>query len=245
MLDNKKDVKIGRWIPLESNPEVMNSWSFNLGLSPQVNEFCDIYGLDPVLLDMVPKPVKAIIMVFPLTEKLEELRRDEDGRIAKDGQHKLDPGVVFIKQTIPNACGTIALLHAFANAGVEIDPASPLENFFQEIASLSPSERAKALEETTLFAEAHVAAASLGQSAAPSADEVVDLHFITFVQVPSAVTPDERRLVELDGRRIEPIDLGKSEDLLKDVAHIVRQKYIANSTSQNFGLLALGPSDRL
>ncbi len=52
------------------------------------------------LLDMVPKPVKAIIMVFPLTEKLEELRQDEDGRIAKDGQHKLDPGVIFIKQTV-------------------------------------------------------------------------------------------------------------------------------------------------
>ena len=115
---------------------------------------------------------------------------------------------------------------------MEIDPASPLANFFQEIASeqvycqgfealtasligLSPSERAKALEETTLFSEAHVAASSLGQSAMPSADDSVDLHFVTFVQVPSGVTPDERRLVELDGRRIEPIDLGKSEDLLK------------------------------
>ena len=95
---------------------------------------------------------------------------------------------------------------------------------------LSPSERAKALEETTLFAEAHVAASSLGQSAAPSADTVVDLHFITFVQVRSAVTPDVRRLVELDGRRTEPIDLGKSGDLLEVSAISYRRRYILRLT---------------
>lgn len=61
---------------------------------------CMLITIGQQLLDMVPKPVKAVIMVFPLTEKLEELRQDEDRRIAKEGQHQLDPGVVFIKQTV-------------------------------------------------------------------------------------------------------------------------------------------------
>jgi Ubiquitin carboxyl-terminal hydrolase, family 1 len=75
--------------------------------------------------------------------------------------------------------------------------------------------RGKLLEETSLFAKAHVAAATFGQSVVPSAKDEVDLHFIAFVQALSAENPGERRLVELDGRRQVPLDHGKSEDLLK------------------------------
>jgi len=191
---------------------------------------------------MVSQPSKALLLVFPLTGAIELARRLEDNRIAEDGQHKLDLGIVFIKQTIPNACGTIGLLHALANSDVSIDPGSPLAHFFLEIAPLSPLARGKLLEETSLFANAHVAAATLGQSVVPSAKDEVDLHFVAFVQALSAENPEERRLVELDGRRQGPFDHGKSENLLKDVANVLRHKYISLSGSQNFGLISLGPT---
>jgi ubiquitin carboxyl-terminal hydrolase L3 len=47
---------------------------------------------------MVPKPVKAVVFLFPITDKLETSRHQED-KVIKAGQSHLDPSVVFIKQT--------------------------------------------------------------------------------------------------------------------------------------------------
>ena len=33
-------------------------------------EFTDVYGLDPDLLAMVPKPVLAVMLLFPITENV-------------------------------------------------------------------------------------------------------------------------------------------------------------------------------
>lgn len=84
---------------------------------------------------MVSQPVKAVILLFPISEGLEGKRKEEERKIATEGQHPIDPTVVWIKQTvrtygaswryfslrkyrnkqIPNACGTIGLLHALMN----------------------------------------------------------------------------------------------------------------------------------
>lgn len=51
-------------IPLESNPEVFTQFAHNLGLD-ESHEFVDIYSLtDPDLLGFVPRPVKALILLF-------------------------------------------------------------------------------------------------------------------------------------------------------------------------------------
>lgn len=133
---------------------------------------------------------------------------------------------------------------------------------------MSPEERSEALTKTTLFAKAHETAAAQGQSTVPSAFDDVDLHFVAFVEASSADvaagTAAQKRIVELDGRRPGPIDHGPAKDFLsvsgaisvllsafmrlnndlsvKDVAEIVRTKFIPHSTSQNFGLISLGPS---
>ena len=46
MADSKKDE---RWLPIESNPEVMNSFLRKLGVSSDW-EINDVFGLDPELL---------------------------------------------------------------------------------------------------------------------------------------------------------------------------------------------------
>ncbi|KAI0704354.1 peptidase C12, ubiquitin carboxyl-terminal hydrolase [Cytidiella melzeri] len=104
------------WVPLEINPDVMNKWAEKGGVATNEYEFRDIYALDPEMLAFVPQPVKAVILLFPYNAGYLERRADDNARIAKSGQHPIHPNVIWIKQTIHNACGTMALLHTFANA---------------------------------------------------------------------------------------------------------------------------------
>ncbi|GLB43457.1 putative ubiquitin carboxyl-terminal hydrolase [Lyophyllum shimeji] len=230
-------MSINRWIPLESNPEVLNKWSEKAGLLTARAAFQDVYGLDPELLAMVNQPVKAVVLLFPITDALEAKRREEDQKITNEGPSVLDSTVLWIKQTIPNACGTIGLLHALANSNVELAPNSPLARFIEECKAKTPEERAKHLETTPLFANIHAEAASGGQTAVPT-DLDTDLHFTCFVQ---AGSPGAYRIVELDGRRAGPVDRGALEkDLLTDVAKIVKETYVSNTSSVQFSMVALG-----
>lgn len=236
-----------KWIPLESNPAVLNEWAGKLGLSTQIDAFSDVYGLDPELLAMVPGPSKAILLVFPISEATEKKRKEDDERIAKEGQPDIDPTLIYMKQTISNACGTIGLLHAIGNSNVVLSPGSSLSKFFMQCQKLSPEDRGKALEETTLFAKAHIDAATSGQSAVPGPDNIdTDLHFTCFVIAPAPETK-EQRLIELDGRRAGPIDLGEcpQEKLLETVAKIVKERYMSGTANLNFSMLSLGPPSEL
>ena len=84
----------------------------------------------------------------------------------------------------------------------------------------TPLERAKLLENTTLFKNIHAETAVTGQTAPPE-DLNVDLHFSCFVEAPdtSARAAEDgvysRRLIELDGSRDGPMDHGPVEDFLK------------------------------
>jgi len=211
--------------------------------------FEDVYGLDPELLEMVSGPVKAVVLLFPISDTLESKRKEEEARIASKGQHPIDPTVMWIKQTISNACGTIGLLHALCNSDVTFAPESPLAKFIEECQDKSPLERAKILETTPLFAQIHEEAASSGQTVVPDNLDT-DLHFTCFIQAPDAIareteTPTKKmRLIELDGRRDGPVDRGECKDLLKDVAEIVKEAYVAQSSSMHFSMMSLGPPHR-
>ncbi|KAF7356731.1 Ubiquitin carboxyl-terminal hydrolase [Mycena venus] len=233
-----------RWIPLESNPDVLNSWSSKAGLVTTLVEFGDVYGLDESLLAMVPQPVKAVVLLFPISKESETRREQEDAEIKSKGQPELDPTIFWIKQTISNACGTMGLIHAIANSDATLEPGSPLAKFIDQCQDKTPEERAKLLETTPLFADIHAQAATSGQSAVPTNLDT-DLHFTCFVAAPSPAGPTDdgpsMRVVELDGRRDGPIDRGKCTDLLTDAAKIIREQYIGESQSMQFNVMSLGP----
>ncbi|KAF9522887.1 hypothetical protein CPB83DRAFT_863841 [Crepidotus variabilis] len=242
---------LGRWIPLESNPDVFNSWAQKVGVLTKRAYFVDIYALDEEMLAIVPKPVKAVILLFPIEETGEAERKVEDERIKSEGNAKIDDTIFWVKQTISNACGTIGLIHALANSGISFGPTSSLQKFIMECQDKTPEERAKLLSTTPLFANIHAESANQGQTA-PHAD--TDLHFTCFVEAPeqdfrkiaregqgeeSGTESTGMRLIELDGRRNGPIDRGECNDLLQDAAKFVKTRYMSKNTSVMFNLMAL------
>ncbi|KZS92038.1 cysteine proteinase [Sistotremastrum niveocremeum HHB9708] len=229
-----------QWIPLESNPEVMNEWAEKAGLDTSQYRLQDVYGLDEELLAFVPQPVKALILIFPDADEHVMKRLAKDSQLDPTGA-ALDPSLTYVTQTIGNACGTMALLHSLMNSNVPLYPDSPLKRFIAECKGKTPEERAKLLEETDAFASIHLEASLAGQTAAPPAEERPDFHYTSFVLFPSAKADEGTLLVELDGDRGSPIVHGASVDLLQDGAEVIKQQYIGSGATNNFGIIALVP----
>ena len=100
------------YIPLESNPEVFNELSALLGVSSDL-QFEDIFTLDEP--DFLPHPALALILVFPEgNNQGARTSEAEQARPVYTGSGDGEP-VVWFKQTIHNACGLYAALHALSN----------------------------------------------------------------------------------------------------------------------------------
>lgn len=219
-----------RWIPLESNPTVLNKYIHHLGMDAGW-QFVDVYGLDPDLLMMVPKPVSAIMLLFPDNkEKIE-------AKTIGDLQADFPSSLYYTKQTIGNACGTVAIVHALANCDekdVTFDKSKHFATFLEKTKSMSPEERAKYLEEDNLMGAAHGDCAQEGDTQAPSQNDHVKSHFVAFVN-------HEGILYELDGRKASPVSHGKTsgETFLEDAAIVLKAFMERDPDDVGFNVMAL------
>lgn len=215
-----------RWIPLESNPKVLNKYVHNLGMDSTWN-FVDVYGLEPDLLAMVPKPVAAIVLLFPDTKPLDMIG---------DLQTEYPQNLYYTKQTIDNACGTVAIVHALANNQDQItfDDSKHFKTFLELTNGLNPDERAKFLEQDNKMGAAHEDCAQEGDTQAPSVDERVKSHFIAFVN-------HNGTLYELDGRKDAPVVHGTTspESFLEDSAEVIKKFMQREPENVNFNVMAL------
>ncbi|CAN8066677.1 unnamed protein product [Agarophyton chilense] len=220
-----------KWIPLESNPEVLTTFGRTLGLSPLLS-FFDVWSLD--LLDMVPSPQYAVILLFPLTDKIVAAEAKATSSFETDSSKQ----PFFCKQTIGNACGTIAVLHAALNTTSDAFPLrenSFLDNFLKTTKEMDSSQRATKLQEDDSLDSIHEEFAQQGQTSAPSADEKVEVHFICFVE-------RDGMLYELDGRKGYPVNHGQSAQttILQDSAKVIKEKFMALDPTENrFTILSL------
>lgn len=103
------------FIPLEANPELMNSLLHRIGLKQDL-AMHDVYSItEPELLAFIPRPAYALLLVFPVSAAYESFRLAEDATFTEyKGKGEGEP-VVWFKQTIRNACGLMGLLHAVSN----------------------------------------------------------------------------------------------------------------------------------
>lgn len=225
------------WLPLESNPEVMNKFLTGLGV-PGAWSVNDVLGLDDDLLAMVPQPVASVIFLHPINEKAETFQKEQESKIEDAGQ-EVSEGVYFMKQFVGNACGTVALIHAVANNLNKIELAGgPLKEFLEKTKPMSPEDRGHELETDEGISKAHEESAQEGQTEAPDRDTKMDMHFIAFVEV-------EGNLYELDGRKKFAVNHGatSSETLLADAAKCCKAFIARDPDESRFAVVALTASE--
>jgi len=230
------------WLPLESNPEVLNPFIKRLGV-PDDWGFADVFGLDEELLAMVPQPCAALCLLFP-SENISKAHRAE--MLAKRPKDGPAPPVFFVQQAddMGNACGTIATVHAVANAsanGAFALQDGPLRRFVEKAGPLSVPERGLAMHHATELQELSDETAASGETEGAGTDDAQDQHFICFVALAG-------QLWELDGRTFDesgvafPVCHGPTTEasFVLDAAKVIREEFMKRDpTSINFNVTAL------
>ncbi|CAH1113302.1 unnamed protein product [Psylliodes chrysocephalus] len=226
--------------PLESNPDVMNKFMHVLGV-PEKYKIVDVYGLDADALAWVPRPVYALILLFPCSDKYYEYAQQEKERLIKEEQ-QLSSNLWYMKQKVSNACGTIALIHSIANNDDRINLAEgAFKKLLSESKNMSPEERGdiliKAEDIAFKIINTHQELAMEGQTEV-NPDEQVNHHFVALVQ-------KDGELYELDGRKEFPIKHGKTstDNFLEDAAKVCTAFIERDSEDINFTVMALVESD--
>lgn len=224
-------------VPLESNPEVLNKFLQKLGVSSKWN-MADVMGLDSELLSFVPRPVLAVMLLFPISDTYEQHKKTEEADILSKGQEVSDD-LFYMKQKITNACGTVALVHGVANNTDKIELSDgPLKKFLDEAKNKDPSDRGTLFVQSEGIINAHKELAQEGQTNTPQADEPVNHHFITFVQ-------KDGILFELDGNKAFPINHGPTteDSLLEDAAKVCQEFMARDPNEVRFTVMVLTASD--
>lgn len=245
-----------KWLALESNPEAFTSFARRSGL-PEPWCFQDIFGLDPELLQMVPQPTTAVILLFPCTPKIFKFRAAEETRLEAEAKAqgcalneltKATQAAYHLEQNIAfgNACGTIAAVHAITNADLDGSDAGALAAFRLETEDLSADERGRALlsagsiKDQSDDAAEHVSS----QTETPDRDGAdLDHHYCAFTAI--RTTSGELRIVELDGTKPAAVDHGRVPDdslqnFLAATAKVIQANFFdADPEILEFNMMAL------
>ena len=243
---------MGSWLPLESNPEVLNPFARRLGL-PEDWAFTDVFGLDEELLMMVPQPCAALCLLYP-SEKISKPRRQEF-QVKAAAQPPPPADLFFCMQHdgFGNACGTIACVHAVANAALAgsftLADSGVLRGFVEGAKALpSASDRGHKLLEAKELQTLSDATAAAGETEGAGTDDAQGQHFIAFVNF-------QGMLYELDGRNFDhdaeggeaqPVCHGatSAETFLVDAAKVIKDEFMKRDpASINFNVVALSKVD--
>lgn len=220
------------FVPLECNPDVFNNLLALLDVKSV--EVQDIWSLDEEMLGFIPRPVLAVLLVFPISPQYEAYRIEADKEVPEYTASGNSEKVRWYRQTIVNSCGTMALLHAISNAVPEDSLGPTAAKILAETKNLPPTERAAYLENSQELENAHSAVAGQGDTAAPDATDSIDFHYV-------CLTAKNGELVELDGRRKGPVFRGKldGEDVLCPAGLEVIREFMERESGNSFSMVAL------
>lgn len=224
-------------LPMESNPETMSKYLYKLGVSDRWR-MVDVIGLEGEALSWVPRPVLAVVLLFPLSDAYEEHRSAQETELLSKGQPP-SADVFHLKQVLSNVCGTIALVHSIANNthSIELTDSSLIKKYIDDAKNLDSSARGTLLEKSTAMLDAYKELIHTGNTGVADEEEPVNNHFVTFVH-------KDGHLFELDGRKSFPIDHGLTtpDKLLEDAAKICREFIAREPDNIGFNMVALVPA---
>ncbi|KAG5476882.1 hypothetical protein LSCM1_05214 [Leishmania martiniquensis] len=219
----------------------MNRYMTALGIAEAKAQFVDVYGTSDDLLQMVPSPVHAVLLVYPICTATEK-------RIAEQQAAQRDEVAAFRKahpfffthQRVPNMCGTVAIVHALLNNRDkigEVCAGSILDSEWAKPSSVTvdPKTLGERVAEDERLANAHGAAAQEGATANGDGGAEIDLHFVCFIHAGG-------RCVELDGRKENPTLHSYCTDnasFLNAAAAAIQERMELNPQSYEFGITAL------
>eukprot|EP00924_Labyrinthula_sp_SR-Ha-C_P011401 snap_masked-scaffold_36-processed-gene-2.99-mRNA-1 protein AED:0.10 eAED:1.00 QI:0/-1/0/1/-1/1/1/0/240 len=208
------------WPPLESNPESFNAYMHSIGI-PSKFKFHEAIVLDPVVLCgdalyPLPTPVHACVAA------IDRLKPTDSG----------DPQVAaslpfYMKQngTLDNACGIIAILHSLLNinnvtSNIKTEEGDEkltvIEELWKKVKNLNPEQRAREVEKYERLKTVHHEVAAGGQSAMPTTQAGVEVHYVAFVKT-------DQGIFELDGRKDGPVSFGQGDLVTVSAAEIHRR----------------------
>ncbi|XP_015909524.1 ubiquitin carboxyl-terminal hydrolase isozyme L3-like [Parasteatoda tepidariorum] len=225
------DTKV--WLPLESNVNVFNRYLRHLGVGSRWT-MADITSLEFDMLREIPTPAVAVLFLQPLTKNYEKYQVEMEEKADKQTR-EIDPDLYFMAQSIKNAAGTVALIHAVANNMEEInfEEVSMVREFITKSKGSNFLEKAQMLEQCAELREAHEQRANEGQTTIPDMDVDVPHHFVTFVNMKS-------RLYELDGLKTAPVKHGNTnkDSFLRDVAEVCKGHMKRDPNNMDFAAMA-------
>ncbi|KAI1337645.1 ubiquitin C-terminal hydrolase L3 [Xylariaceae sp. FL0016] len=228
------------WIPLESNPELFTELIHNLGVSKEI-AFHDVLSLnEPELLALVPRPALALVLVVPCNGNYTERIVEEERDVPAHDRWGDKEEVMFYTQTIGNACGWFAILHALSNGDARsyIGTGTHMAKIVEFCENLTQKERIAALEQDADLATKYKAVSVRGDSAPPEPEIEADYAYMCFVK-----SNKNGHLYQLEGCRKGPIDLGPlgpGEDVLSDAPlRIIKDFGKLESGDIGFNLMAL------
>ncbi|CAH0407879.1 unnamed protein product [Chilo suppressalis] len=224
-------------LPMESNPEVMNKYLARLGVSEKWR-MVDVIGLEDEALSWVPRPVLAVILLFPLSDAYEQHRREQEKDLKTKGS-QAPKDVFHMKQVLSNICGTIALVHSVANNAEEIEINDGLlKTYLKDAEGLDAAAKGALLENSVAILEAYKDLVNHEATEVDNTSEIPNNHFVTFVH-------KDGNLLELDGRKMLPVNHGHTtpEHLLDDAAKVCRQFIEREPDNIGFNVVALVPAE--
>jgi len=234
--EKKKTVKRKLWMPMESDPKLVTRYMGKLGVDTSKWEFHDMFDLSADGAKYLPSPVLSIMLCFPVSKASEDARIAEQKALEATGAPP-PTDVYHVKQTVGNACGTIAVIHAVMNNMTHLKPEE--KKFFgvfaKETKEMTPAQRAEALGKSKLLEVEHQVIAKAGKTKA-DAKEFANLHFISFVMAGGV-------LYELDGRKSTPISHGSTSrgSFLMDAIKIVKKFMKFTPQDRRYNVIALAP----
>eukprot|EP00400_MALV-I_sp_L67-5_P001222 gene1222-742_t len=221
------------WQPLESNPDVLNKFTEEVGGNADL-AWHDVFGLDPELLMMLPQPIHAMMLLYPMTDNSRKAKSDQESSLGAGG-FAVPDNLFYMKQNVQNACGTIGAIHCLANVNPGGLPDGWVKDFVAGTKGSTPEERGLKFATDEAIKTLHEKHVSGGGNATEAVDDI-DNHFIAFIQ-------SGGKLYEMDGRKTGPVCHGDvtADDFLPSVAKVIQTEFMAKDPDNlNFTMVALG-----